>query len=279
MIELPDAQSYGCVADWIEIHLATSAETISKSELSSIIEPLTGEEVSDSFLSSVWNELERRQRSYNQSPFEVVDTSINRLGGIQRIDYVTCLILSLFGAPEGNIPGKLFERISALVLMEYMGGEIFIFGWPVLDGTETAIGARVREAATKLGERFVEEPAIRYLDRGLDIIGWKKFSEGRSSQCIILAQCAAGKHWENKTRDLPIGAWQQYIHWACDPVVAFFVPCIIPDHQWHDISREAGILFDRVRIMNLLANGISDLQLEQDLRDWVHLKIEEHSVS
>jgi hypothetical protein len=279
MIELPNAQSHACVADWIEIHLATSADAISKAELSSIIEGLTGEEASDAFLSSVWNELYFRQRRYTKPSFDVSERRINRVnGGHQRIEYIVCLILSLFGAPDGQIPGKLFERLSALALQEYMRGEVFIFGWPILDGTETAIGKRVRDLSTKIGERFAEEPSARYLDRGVDIIAWKPFAEGRSSQCIILAQCAAGKHWGNKTRDLPKESWEQYIHWACDFVTAFFVPCIIPDDLWHDISREAGILFDRIRIINLLPNGITDQELSLESKAWTEEQLVEYSV-
>ena len=279
MIELPDAHSHLCVADWIEIHLATSADAISKAELSSIIEGSTGEEASDAFLSSVWNELSIRQERYFAPSFGVAERRINRVNGRQhRIEYIACLILSLFGAPDGQIPGKLFERLSALALQEYVKGEVFLFGWPVLDGTEIAIGQRVREAAGQLGERFAEAPARRYLDRGVDIIAWKKFGERRSSQFIILAQCAAGKHWQNKTRDLPKESWEQYIHWACNFVTAFFVPCIIPDSLWHDISREAGILFDRVRIINFLPNGITDPQLSAELSRWAEGQLTEFSV-
>lgn len=279
MIELPNAQSYVCVADWIEIHLATSADAVSKADLSTIIEGQTGEEASDTFLSSVWNELSIRHERYSEPSFAVAERRINRVNDRkQRFEYITCLILSLFGAPDGKTPGKLFERLSALALQEYVKGEVFLFGWPVLDGTQIAIGQRVREAAVQLGERFVEAPAPRYLDRGVDIIAWKKFGERRSSQFIILAQCAAGKNWERKTRDLPKESWEQYIHWACNFVTAFFVPCIIPDTLWHDISREAGILFDRIRIMNCLPKGVSDPQLSDELREWAEGQLTEYSV-
>jgi len=279
MIELPDADSYLCVADWIEIHLATSADAISKAEISSIIEGLSGEEASDAFISSVWNELSIRQERYLNPSFDVGERRITRIDGRpQRVEYIACLILSLFGTPNGLIPGKLFERLSAFALQEYMKGDVFLFGWPVLDGTEAAIGQRVMDVAERLGERFVEAPALPYKDRGVDIIAWKTFEESRSGQIIILAQCASGKNWRIKTRDLPRESWEQYIHWACNFVIAFFVPCIIPDNLWHETSREAGILFDRIRIMNSLPNGITDPQLRGELTAWTQQKLPELSV-
>lgn len=280
MIELPDANSYGAVADWIEIHLATTADFISRAELSSILEGLTGEEIPESFLSSVWNELINRQNRYVNPPFTVSEQRICKASAPHGNEYIACLIFSLFGASSERLSGtKLFERLSALVLKEYLQGEVFIFGWPVLDGMETAIGRRILDVSSKLKERFAESPRSPYKDRGVDIIAWKSFAEGRSSQCVILAQCAAGKDWCNKTRDLPLESWSQYIHWACDPVTAFFVPCIIPDDSWHDISREAGILFDRIRIINLLPNGITDPVLSNELREWTEMQLAESSLS
>jgi hypothetical protein len=280
MIELPDAQSHRTVADWIEIQLSTTSDAISKLDVASIIESLTNEDTSDAFLSSVWNELLARQGRYLNPPFNVSDRRVSKSNNCFGVEYIACLILSIFGASNSRLAAaKLFERISALALKEYINGDVFIFGWPVLNNTGTAIEQRIIEISNTLRERLIESPAERYKDRGVDIIAWKSFAERRSSQCIILAQCAAGKNWQNKTRDLPIESWKQYIHWACDPITAFFVPCIIPDDLWHDISREAGILFDRIRIMNLLPNGISDPDLNAEVTKWVEEQLAEFSLN
>ncbi len=95
----------------------------------------------------------------------------------------------------------------------------------------------------------------------------------------MLAQCAAGKDWRSKTAELPLRSWTQYFKWACDPIKAFFVPTIIPDNLWHEVSREAGILFDRIRILNLLSEGVQDQQLHNDLRDWTVTVLEEISLN
>ena len=93
-----------------------------------------------------------------------------------------------------------------------------------------------------------------------------------------MAQCAAGKNWKNKTMDLPLKSWTQYLQWANDPITAFIVPCIISDGQWHEVSREAGILIDRIRIMNLLPAVLPDASLIDDLRSWSAAQLAVHTV-
>ena len=285
MLEIPDAETYQAVADWLELHLSSSADSISKAELSSYLEGLTGDDVPDAFLSSIWNELRNRQSQYVNPPFIVSSRRVIKNSAVvSGAEYVACLLLSLYGVTDSAIPGdrlrsaKLFERVSAFALQTYLGGDIFIFGWPVLDGTEPAIRARIQQVSDELRERFVEAPAVTYKDRGVDIIAWKPFSEGRSCQCVILAQCAAGKDWRKKTTTLPMDAWAQYIHWACNPIKAFFIPCIIEsDNLWHETSREAGIIFDRVRIFNLLNGVILDAALDSDLNSWIAEQLDEHT--
>jgi hypothetical protein len=122
--------------------------------------------------------------------------------------------------------------MAAEALGSHMNGPFFVFGWPVLQDVQTAIAERIKQVAGQLRERFVEAPAARYKDRGVDIIAWKPFAEPdhasrRSGQLMVLLQCAAGHDWPNKTRELPMASWKQYLHWATDPIAAFAVPCFI----------------------------------------------------
>jgi hypothetical protein len=70
----------------------------------------------------------------------------------------------------------------------------------------------------------------------------------------------------------------RYIHWACNPITSFAVPRVIPDDLWHDISEEAGVLFDRIRLINLLPNGVSDPELRTAIQTWITGEIEEAKV-
>ena len=61
--------------------------------------------------------------------------------------------------------------------------------------------------------------------------------------------------------------------------MGFAVPRVIPTELWHDISREAeGILFDRIRIMNLLPEGVQEVGLREEIRAWVALELEESRI-
>ena len=285
MLVLPDADDAERVADWVELELSLGEASFSKSKISSIVRDTAGVEPRETFASDVWRHLRRRASLYSIDFFEIHGDMIVRREDVTqgRLEYQVCLLFSLYGAAQrqGSNP-KLFERMSAEAVDRYVGGKSFIFGWPALPDVQAEIGNRVRQVSELLQERFVEAPAARYKDRGVDIISWRPFAEPdvtdrRSGQFVLLSQCASGHNWPNKTRELPIGSWVEYIHWATNPMVGFVVPCVIDDGMWHDITREVlGLVIDRVRLVNHLPNGVQDGQLKSELEVWVAEQIIEH---
>lgn len=282
--QVPDPESPQTVADWIELELAAGEPQLSKAKVSSIVESLLGSEPGEAFLSDVWRELEERQSRYSTQFFTCSEDLVSRFSDQPApSEYTACLIFSLYGvSDEYRADPKIFERLSAEAIGNYLEGKVFIFGWPVLPDVQADIALRVKSVADAARERFVEAPAERYKDRGVDVIAWRPFTEHstgehRSSQLVILAQCAAGANWRDKTSQLPRKSWAQYIHWACEPLTGFAVPRIIPAELWHDISTEAaGILFDRIRIVNLLLpGGVKDQGLKAEIEAWVTQQLEE----
>ena len=284
MLTLDDPDDAGRVADWVELELSLSQSAFSKSTLISIIRDAGGSE-NESFASDVWQHLRERIALYSTKFFEIkgdlVASNNDVVGG--RLEYEICLFFSLYGASsltESN--PKLFERMSAEAIGRHFNGLNFIFGWPVLKGVETEIEARVKQVSELLRERFAEAPLRRYKDRGVDIISWKPFAEPnhasrRSSQLVVLSQCAAGHNWRSKTHELPMAAWKQYIHWATDPLSAFVVPCVIREDIWHEVAREVdGLVFDRVRLINNLSLGVMNPELKTALETWRDEQIDEH---
>lgn len=277
MIDIPNSASINAVADWIELSISTSKDFVSKAAVTTAIERAAGKEPSESFVSTVWFELEARQRLYSVPMFTVQDRTIEPTAESQPSpEYLACLLLSLFGV-QGNTqrPAKLFERLTCEAVKKYLSGKAIVFGWP-FNGEDQAdentdeylLKRAVKKMAEVLLERFIEAPDSRFKDRGVDVIGWLPSQEQRSGQVIILLQCAAGHNWVDK-RPVPIKAWTQYLHWACDPITAFAVPCVVNSREWHDKSREHGILFDRIRLINLLSDGGDDKELRQELNAWV----------
>lgn len=280
MIKLPNPDSSSIVADWTELYIATTGNAVSKAKLISLLERSSGEEPNEPFISDVWAELNRRQKLYTSALFTIDKLAIEPIeNDIPRITYIACLLIALYGPSNSslNVP-KLFERLSCLAIKQYLGGEGIVFGWPVEPGTETSIRERVIGLASRLSENYVESPRETYKDRGVDVIAWKPFSEKRSSQIVVLLQCASGKDWRNKTLDLPLNSWEQYIHWSNNPIKAFSVPCVISSRDWHDVSKEGGILFDRIRITNLIgAIEFKDKLLAGDVATFIKKRLEEES--
>lgn len=283
MLALEDADDNERVADWVELELSLGEPPLSKAKLASILRDASGVDPSDARVSDVWRHLKARIALYVAQFFEISDDLVARRDDVVdgRLEYDVCLFFSLYGAPQGSNP-KLFERMAAEAIGRHIHGPFFVFGWPVLENVEPAIAARVKQLAVLLRERFMEAPGVRYKDRGVDIIAWKPFLEPdegnrRSSQLVVLSQCAAGHDWRKKTTELPKHAWTQYVHWATDPISAFAVPCVIGEELWHDVAREVGgLVFDRVRLVNYLPQGVQDGELGTALTEWRTEQIEEN---
>jgi len=282
MIRISDPNSIAFISDWVELYIAVTGEFISKTKLSQLLEKDTGEEPKESFICDVWTELEYRKKLYNTCPFQIDSLAIEPNASFTPNNaYLACLIMAIFGAENGSQgTSKLFERLVCQAIQKYLSGEAVVFGWPVIKGEKTSIRDRIIDLSIRLNERYVESPAERYKDRGVDVVAWKPFLEKppRPSQVVILLQCAAGQGWRSKTSDLPLRAWEQYIHWSCNPIKAFAVPYIISKRDWHDVSKEGGILFDRVRIVNLICTATVDKMLYKELASWVNTKLQEYEI-
>lgn len=286
MFDLPDAGSSETVADWIELVLAAGEPQLSRAKVSAIVEHESGAEPSEAFLADIWQELGDRESRYSRQFFHCDGDMVHRsLEGEAPSEYIALLLFSLYGvSDEHRTDPKIFERLAAAAIRNYVQGKVFVFGWPVLPNVQVDIALRVKEVASATREKFAEAPAGRYKDRGVDVIAWRPFEEHaagehRSNQLVILTQCAAGKNWRQKTGQLPLKSWTQYVHWACEPLTGFAVPSVIPETLWHDISRESeGVLFDRIRIVNLLSGGVEDEELSIHITEWVALELAECSV-
>ena len=278
MLGLPDPTSHYSVADWVELITAVEDRPASRSAVARAIEADTGNAVEESFVSDVWNDLRSRCNLYHPARFAIDDAIVTPVNNPEsRAAYLTCLLLSLYGAHE-TTPTKLFERLTCQAVRKLLPARAVVFGWPftkkrgMKPSGETVLGTFIRAVARDANERFVEQPSSRFKDRGVDVIGWVPFQEGRSSQVVILLQCAAGHNWAAKLC-VPLEAWRQYVHWACSPLIGFAVPCVIADSIWHDQAVEKGILLDRPRIVNSVSDGVSDRDLAAALSGWVNREL------
>ena len=240
---MPDAESVDVVLGLIELEGWGEANFSSpKAKVRRVLRIRDWLEPSEAFLSDIWQALRERQARYLRPFLRCEEDLVHRaLEGQAPPEYLACLLYSLYGvSDEHRTDPKVFERLAAAAIKNYVQGKVYVFGWPVLPNVQADIAFRVRDVAAATRENFVEAPGERYKDRGVDVIAWRPFDEHaagehRSSQIVILAQCAAGKNWRQKTGQLPLKSWTQYVHWACEPLTGFAVPCVIPTALWHDI--------------------------------------------
>jgi hypothetical protein len=269
MIGIIDYSSAESVADWVELVILTEGISISRTQLASEYEASSGSEPPEEFISDVWCELSYRQRMFEHAPFSVEDSTIDPSPVLSvRPEYLACVLLSVYGVPSSaQYITDLFEQVTRSALEVYTAGQAIVVGWHGVDG-EQAIADRIKKIANTIGERFCEPPQRKYKDRGVDVAGWRPFNDSRSGKVVLLVQCAAGRHWKDKL-PVPLDAWCEYIHWACRPISGFAVPCVVGRGDWHDYSKDKGLLLDRVRIANLLYDRKIDNTLFVGVAKWV----------
>ncbi|MEI9475753.1 MAG: hypothetical protein WCO26_04170 [Deltaproteobacteria bacterium] len=274
-MDIPNPDNIENVSDWVELKVSCNKSKLSKAQLARYIEEASGSEPEESFINNVWNELARRESAYNNPPFKVESKIVYSLIEWQIIPaYMTCLIFSVYGGYYGlSASAKLFERITSQTIERYGGFKTKIFGWPVEAGDPKDIKTRAEVLARDMNERFIEPPDAAKKDDTLDIAAWKPFHDKKSSQIVLLVQCATGGHWEQKSRELRMRAWEQYIHWGCPPLAGFAIPHIVGEKKWLDLTRDAGLIMDRVRIYNILIETAEDEPLRSELRKWCQKQI------
>jgi hypothetical protein len=108
----------------------------------------------------------------------------------------------------------------------------------------------------------------------LDVLAWKPFQDGRPNQIVMLVQCAAGKNWRTKTKELNLKAWSSYIDFMCVPIKGFTLPDIISDvARFDDYGQDAGVIFDRSRIYRNIVGTTLDTATQKKLITWCKRRI------
>jgi len=171
-----------------------------------------------------------------------------------------------------NIDGTLlFEEVSAEVVREYFGAraESIVFG-TAADGD---FRAKVNELCRLLregdGYRGIDEGAPSARDGRLDVVAWKHFTDGLPGKLIAFGQCKTGTNYKHELTQLQSDSFCS--KWMRSPLVStpvrlFFVSEALPGGRWREMSIDAGLLFDRCRIVDYCGN-FSEHVLEK-VRAW-----------
>jgi len=168
---------------------------------------------------------------------------------------------------QADIDGTgLLEEISAAVLRCYLGynrAQSIVFG--------TAIGGTFRDKVDALCGVLGEGGCFEALDPGpvhanddrLDSVAWIPFSDMRAGKLIIFCQCKTGSSWKEHTTQLQADAfikrWMKHRTFLVVPVRAFCVSEATCPTHWGGLVSYAGLLFDRLRLVDFLDRIEPDL--------------------
>lgn len=215
--------------------------------------------------------LERKQLLGSAYPFEIRGNSIfyqPATPPIYECLLGICFAESLSAAPYNQLP-QLFEELSVLAGRSYLGANAngYRSGWPrpegeptrlkaLIDGIKRLTGNHCGEWFWRPGEELPSDPTARNIkEGGLDVVIWKTWQDGRTGQLYLLGQCACGKDWIDKFKELDIELlkrWADLTH--VQPVRSFFTPRYVVNSMLSEASKEAGLVFDRIRMVQALVS-------------------------
>lgn len=166
----------------------------------------------------------------------------------------------------------LFEEISSTVAKAYFGyeSEVEVFG------TSKSGAGGFRSRLEGLIKRMNEggtihaNPGHRPQDENVDLIIWKGFADRLPSQLIAFGQCKTGTSWSEKLSELNTSAFCKT--WfsrqpVLTPIRLFFCAQYFPREIWHVRAYEAGLVFDRFRILEWIPEELNE-SLFKDVLSW-----------
>ena len=156
---------------------------------------------------------------------------------------------------------ELFEQVCCEVAKNYWGArsEGMVFGTARrVDGRDVAgFETAVDHMCNQVGEGDCFNSnygdLITAQDGKLDVVVWKPFSDQRRGQLIGFGQCKTGTHWSSGLFTLqPDGFCKKWVRAmpVVDPIRLYFITARVKQSKWNETCVDAGIMFDRCRIVN-----------------------------
>lgn len=157
---------------------------------------------------------------------------------------------------------EILEELSAEVARNYLGerADSMVFG--------TAEGLAFPDKVKKLCERLNEGGGFKgsghlaVKDGKLDVVAWKHFADRRVGKLIAFGQCKTGTSYKDSFTQLqPNSFCQRWLKtsFVCPPVRMFFLADELSREQLEDNSWDAGLIFDRCRIVDFSGDIRSDV--------------------
>lgn len=170
----------------------------------------------------------------------------------------------------------LFEELSAIVAEIFFGdkSESLVFGARPGDPN---FEVKIENLCDKLGEgggygKKIPAQDPKTKDGKLDFAVCKYFSDMKAGKLIGFGQCKTGNHWDDEVTELqPENFCKKWFKEspAFTPIRMFFVSEALSLDYWYNYSVDAGLLFDRCRIIDFC----SDSERKKSIGDEILHKI------
>ena len=150
----------------------------------------------------------------------------------------------------------LFEEVAAEATRSYFGtrSESLVFGTSANDSN---FAAKVDTLCQRIQEgiRFENrnQAPPKEKDGKLDVVVWLPFPDGMPGKLTAFGQCKTGTDYEDKLTQLqPDSFCRKWFHSspALTPLRMFFVAEALRRDHWYTTASDAGLLFDRCRIVD-----------------------------
>ena len=159
----------------------------------------------------------------------------------------------------------LLEQIAAEAAREYLGerAESMVFG---SGSSGPGFVAKVNDLCSRIqeGDGFYSRGGgrARVNDGKLDVVAWKHFTDRLPGKLVAFGQCKTGTHYGDSLTQLQpdsfCGKWFRS-HLAFVPIRMFFVAEALSRSRWYDMVSDAGLLFDRCRIVDFCDDVSEDV--------------------
>jgi hypothetical protein len=281
------------IADFIEVECIKN-KNISAREIISALDRLDDHSYQNGvpeddpleiIIQNAINEIDQRNKYCgNRYPFAVgmkghVITLDNKIDEVIREIYTFLLFTTRLNMQEQKIQDSidgslLFEELSLNIGRYYLGNraDSFLFGTSCKEPNfEKRISSLIKKMEEMGGFKNRNEASPNMIkDNGLDVVFWKPFSDNLPGKIIGFGQCKTGTNWKDKLTTIQPDSFCK--KWfseplAVDPVRFFFISESILRANWYRHSVDAGILFDRCRIMDYLPMGEA-LPFLTNIKSW-----------
>lgn len=167
---------------------------------------------------------------------------------------------------------QVFEKLSSVVARQFFGDNTEV---DILGTSKADVGgfrAKLLDLTRRMreGGSIHANPGFYPQDDNVDVVLWKGFSDQQPSQIIAFGQCKTGTSWADKLSELNIDAFCRT--WftrqpVMTPLRMFFCAQYFPVEIWLPRANEAGLVFDRFRILDYLPQNIEE-ELMSSIKTW-----------